>query len=73
MSAITWNKYPSVRPGGKPYFWHCFVNESRMASVVWNRQLNTYVLEVNGIDYGVQENLRKAKRLIENALAKLGY
>lgn len=49
MSAyLEWRKIPSVTEGGKPYFYRGYFGSQWAASVVWNRGVRAYAVEVRG-------------------------
>lgn len=43
---MTWNKHASVTPGGKPHYYRLMDQGQWLASVVWNRQVRAYSVEV---------------------------
>ena len=45
---MNWIKVSSVTPGGKPHFFRAYDSENRwMASIVWNRIVQAYAVEVS--------------------------
>ncbi len=65
MTTYEWKKMPSVTTGGKPYFWLYYLGNKRIASVVWNRKEQSYALETEGIDLGLVDEPKTAKKRIE--------
>ena len=45
MKFMHWVKAPSVRPGGKPFFWCGYLKHRLVVRVVWNRHIGGW--EVN--------------------------
>ncbi len=43
---MNWNKMPSVRRGGKPYFYVSFDKEQK-TTVMWDRQTETWGISKN--------------------------
>lgn len=44
---MKWHKNPSVTTGGKPFFYRAYSADGKwIASVVWNRSVRAYAVEV---------------------------
>ena len=80
MKLYEWKKIPSVSTGGKDYFWlyyeikgKKYEDYKKIASVVWNRKVMAYALEINGKDDGIADTLPIAKKRVEFVIKTGGF
>lgn len=70
---LKWKKMPSVRSGGKPFFWVAWINNGVAGWVVWNRVVQLW--EVQDSNCNVVTTVKRdieGKRFFENRLIPTG-
>ena len=69
---LTWKKIPSVTTGGKPFFYRAYCGQKWAASVVWNRAVRAYLVDVNrnwmSVPVGYTSTATEGKALAVRAL-----
>lgn len=72
QASVTWKRIPSVTTGGKPYFFRAYREDKWAGSVVWNREVHAYAVDVAGGDRLVAyvSTVREGKALVEKKVRR---
>jgi len=71
MKKLSWQKCPSVTPGGKDYFYFISLGLGNSYSVVWDRQKQKWCADKNHKTIALFDSAKEGQKYVEDLVKNI--